>query len=358
MNAGKARTAARRWVEERKDAWPGLWAAHLAGGIVTMADDEPFPAHKDVDIVLIVDPESPALRSMGPIMPMVEEPFEGLAIEAGFKSADDYASPEAVLANPEIAHHLTVESALYDPAELLAGLIPEVRRRYPERKWVEARVNYERDGFEAALAMRPMAAQMLGATGEANLLGYAHTFLVAAICVANLAPPRIGGSSLVRLREYLGHRGRLDLYEELLGILGVGRWTPEMSANVVEAGADLFDIAVAHRRSPHPFQHKFHAHLRPYFVETCREMLEAGDHREAANWAVPYVCSATDMILVDGPEDERARAAAARDDLLEDLDMESEEQRDQRFESMAGYGEAFFWLIGEIARDNRAVVNP
>src|SRR5690606_14851936 len=98
------------------------------------------PGSKDLDIHLVLEAGSPLLQQMGPVPNIIDEEFKGLAIEAGPKPVNEYASAASVLANPEIAHHLTTDCILYDPAGLLTGLQPEVRRRYAEREWVEARV--------------------------------------------------------------------------------------------------------------------------------------------------------------------------------------------------------------------------
>jgi hypothetical protein len=355
MNAGEARAVAARWLEANRERWPELRAAHLVGGVTSMLDDEPFPASKDLDLHLVLDAGSPLLEQMGPIQNLIEEEFEGLAIEAGPKSIDDYSAAGVVLANPEIAHHLTTDCILYDPAGLLAGLQPEVRRRYADRKWVEARVNREREGFEAALAMRPMGAAMYGASAEANLLGYAHTYLTAAMDVANLRPPQIGGRSFARLRQSLARAERLDLYDRLLAILGLAGMSPERASRLVDEAAELFDVAVVSRKTPHPFQHKFHAHLRPYVVDACREMIAEGNHREAAGWATPFLLSAADIIGVDGPNEARERAAGLQRALLEDLGLATADALDRRYEAMAALGNDVFWLIGELVRDNPAV---
>ncbi len=65
MNVREAKQTARTWVDVNLREWPGLRAAHLVGGITTMPADAPFPAAKDVDLHLILDEGSPALRRMG-----------------------------------------------------------------------------------------------------------------------------------------------------------------------------------------------------------------------------------------------------------------------------------------------------
>ena len=171
MNAKQAKQAAQAWVDANLRQWPGLRAAHLVGGITTMPDDASFPTHKDVDVHLIFDEGSPALQPEGPFSGILAAHHGGVAIEAGIKSATEYGSPEAVLSNPEIAHHLTLDSVLYDPDGLLRALREPVRRDYPRRRWVLARVEHERNGLAGALALRPVVREAYGASGEVNILG-------------------------------------------------------------------------------------------------------------------------------------------------------------------------------------------
>ena len=118
-----------------------------------MADDAPFPADKDVDLHLVFAEGSPLLAPDGPFGGILESVHHGVPLEAGVKSIADYRSAEAVLANPEIAHHLLGEAILHDPTDLLAGLRREVRRGYPNRRWVRARLDHERSGLAGAFAL-------------------------------------------------------------------------------------------------------------------------------------------------------------------------------------------------------------
>ncbi len=331
MDARQARDVAREWVAVNLDQWPGLRAAHLVGGLTTMPDDAPFPSHKDVDVHLVFDEDSPALLPAGPFPPILEVSAGGLAIEAGLKSVAEYRSAAAVLANPEIAYHLTVDSLLHDPSGLLRDLRDEVVRDYPRRRWVHARIDHERAGLADALALRPMVAAAWGASGEALILGYSATFVAAALNVATLAPPRMGGRMLVHLREVLAAQDRLDLHEEMLAVQGVQYVTPALVERTLGEAAETFDLAVAVRRTPHPFQHKLHRHLRPYFVESARGMLRDGFHREAMAWVVAFAVGTTDVVLADGPEEVKPELARRRATLLGELGLVDDADRTAAF---------------------------
>src|SRR5262245_93983 len=233
MKVRQAKKTARAWVETHADDWPGLRAAHLVGGITSLPNEAPFPAAKDVDVHLIVDEASAALEKDGPGPNVLELSYGGLAIEAGVKSVVAYASAEAVLGNPEIAYHLTVDSILFDPTGWLNGLREPVRQSYSQRRWVLARLEHERRGFAGALELLRNVSATWGASGEVNILGYTTTFLAAALAVARLCPPRLGGGALIHLREHLAARDRLDLHEEILAVLGTDDVTPRRAVQLL-----------------------------------------------------------------------------------------------------------------------------
>ncbi len=331
MDTRHAIETARSWIQSNLSEWPGLRAAHLVGGITALPPTAPFPPTKDVDIHLVFDEGSPALQPPGPFMAIIETAYEGILIEAGIKSVADYVSAEAVLANPEIAHHLTLDTILYDPTGFLSDLQAAVRDEFADPQWVQARIEHERRGVAEALAMRPMASAMYGASGEVNLLGYASTYVCPVIAIATLNPPKMGGRSWINLRNDLDTRNRLDLYEDLLAIMGVAGAQPDQVDCLLDQGAALFDLAVAVKRTPHPFGHKLHAHLRPYFVDSCKGMIAEGYHREALGWLTPFTLASTDVMLADGPDNQFARTVAFQEGFLRELGMESPEERSSRY---------------------------
>ncbi len=209
-----------------------------------MSDDAPFPAYRDVDVHLIFEPDSPLLERRGPFPNQLEVPYQGLSIEAGLKSQQDCESAELVLANPTIAHHLTVDSVLYDPGGWLGGLQTAVRSESPRRKWVLARVEYERKKQSEILAQRSMARAMSGATGEMGVLGYSQTCIAALLSIVTLRAPTTGSRALLRVREVVADYSVPYLYEELLAVLGVANLRPDQVMQRLEEGAGAFDLAV------------------------------------------------------------------------------------------------------------------
>jgi hypothetical protein len=353
MHAGAARDLAARWVEGQAPALSGLCAAHLVGGLVSLPLDAMVSPASDVDLHLIFEPGSPALSSSDPFGAPLEVQYEGLPLEAGLKSRGEYASPEAVLANPEIAYHLTRDCVLYDPIGLLARLQPAVQQQYAVRHWVVARVEHERQGMTQALAMRPQVQAMGGTASAFGLLGYAATFAMLAPSIAALKPLRVGSRLPLHLQETLAEYDRLDLYEALLDLLGVRTVTPATVEQRLAEGLRAFDQAVAVHRTPVPFGHKFQAHLRPYFSESCHGMLQEGHHREAMCWLLPYYLTGAAILLTDGSDSEKRATGVRLGEFLASLGVENETAVDRKYGQAATvYGELFALANDIIARQS------
>lgn len=359
MNVRMVTELVQAWIDEQRGQWPGFRAAHLTGGITTMTPDDDYPAHKDVDMHLIFDDDSPMLNQPDSFMSIFQINHDGINIEAGLKPLSLYDSAETILANPEIAYHLTdgVKSTLFDPDGLLEALRPDVTAGYRQRRWVKARLAHERAGLEGALSLYPMATQTWGVSGEFMILGYTSTFMTAALSVAAVAPPRMGGKIFVRLRNHLEELGRLDLYDELIAILNMQDLQPDYVWKILGESTEAFTLAVKVRQRPHPFQHKLHRHLLPYYVEASREMLLAGYHREAFGWAATFYSASVDVILADGPEDVKPRFAARQAALLRPFGAVSDEARASRLTRAKRLYDRIFALAEEIIATNPAIVD-
>jgi hypothetical protein len=357
MNAGDVKQIAREWVESNAGQWPGLRGAHLVGSITTLADPTPFPPYKDVDIHLIFEASSPMLVPHGPFAHPIETAYQGLLIEAGLKSVAEYQSAEAVLANPEIAHHLTVDSILYDPAGLLEQLRAPVRAGYPQREWVLARCACERAGLATILQLLARARAAYGAGGVLQILGYSFTRTGSLLSDALLQAPTTGSRLPLRIRTILDQYGQIALYEEMLAVLGVQQIEPQRAEQLLQEGAAAFDLAAQVKRSPHPFGHKIHAHLKPYFVQSCRSLLAEGYYREAAAWVVPFYTAATAIIMTDGPDAEKPKFAARLGRFFVDLGAETKQMLDARLAQAQVVHGKLSDLADHIVATNPAIID-
>lgn len=357
MNVLEVKRLAQSWVEGNAPAWCGLRAAHFVGGITGLPESARFPTYKDVDMHLIFDEHSPLPDSRSHFMNILEVPFRGLIIEAGVKRVGEYASAEAVLANPEIAYHLATDSVIYDPHNLLASLHEQVKREYPRRKWVLARVEHERRGLSAALDRLPMARATMGPGGALGLLGYGMTFIAALFSVVTLQSPTTGSRMFLRLRDVVTAYGHPELYEEALAILGARTLDKASVLARLQEGEAAFDLAVTVHRSPHPFEHKLLAHQRPYFVESCRSLIADGYHREALRLVTAFYFSACQVIVRDGPQEVKPVYAARLAQMLREMGMATDAQCDQAVMRARRWHDACFALARQIADVHPGIVD-
>jgi hypothetical protein len=222
---------------------------------------------------------------------------------------------------------------IYDDG-VIAPLVPIVRKEYARRRWVHARVEHELRGLSGAMELREMARAAYGVSGELNITGYTFTFIAAMLDVASLRAPSTGSGISLRIRGTLKEHGRLALYHDYLGVLGVASLSREQVEGFLTDGAEAFDLAAQVKRTPVPFGHKLNAHLRPYFVESCRTLIDRGFHREAAVWLTPFFISSVDVILADAPANERAGFVASRERFFAALGKDDAANRQRDLERL------------------------
>ena len=167
----------------------------------------------------------------------------------------------------------------------------------------------------------------------------------------------MGGRTVLRLRENLATRDRLDLYDDLLAILGLQHTDPDGVALLLEKGIEAFDLAVTLPMPPGPFRHKLRPHLRPYFVETCRSMLAEGHQPESLAWLTPYYLTATDVIVDTGAEADRSRFSARQAAFLRELGLDTAEARAAAFEALSRVSARIFALADEIVARHPDIVD-
>ena len=295
MNAGDAIGIAREWVAVQGSRTPGFCAAHLMGSLLTMPPESAFPPSGDVDFNVVVAQDQPTET--------FNIPWQGLILEYSVVSRSQYATPEAVLANPELACNLAHDSVLADRDGSFRALQREVERRYGERQWVEARCAAEKGIVMGMLRQLDEANNDGDAAYAANGVAL---FLSGLLATADgLAPTH--RRCLVLLKDRLAAHGRSDLYADTLDLLGFARFTRRQVEGYLADCAVAFDRAVEVRRSPCMFPFKFQPHVRPYIIDGPRAMIEEGYYREAMLWIEGWLVFSNQVIQADGAEAERPR---------------------------------------------------
>jgi len=119
--------------------------------------------------------------------------------------------------------------------------------------------------------------------------------------------------------------------------------------------AATFDKAVEVTRTPFPLKFKLHPHVKPYFIEGSREMIEEGYHHEAVLWIAAGTMISTYAIQLDAPEDDKPRFLAAANKLLSDLRLATPEEIESRVQEAKELTEHVFKVAYFIVNENAEI---
>lgn len=330
MKVREAIALGRKWVEEAGPAIPGFAGAYLAGSLNDMDKDAPFDSFRDVDVYVVV--EDPAL------FPQKKFTYEGVLLESVPMSLAEHRSSEATLS---AVHAGSVASCeiLADPTGLLHELRKTVAAEYAEPRWVAARC----EGQKQQLAY--LFTQVAAAPEPLFLLGFVVLYLGNIITLASVRTPTVR-RLLALTREVLEARGRLDLQEELLGVMGSARMDRDEVVSHLENCVAAFDRAVEVTATPFYTSWNLHAGTRPYLVEGAREMIDAGEHREAMFFIAMMHTIANMAIQIDAPEQEKAAYQESMARLRAALGVGTAEDWEARLALARGVSERVIQFAG------------
>jgi hypothetical protein len=344
MNAAQAIDIGTEWVQGYAAQHPEFRGAHLMGGILLLPRDAPFPETTDLDIsILVEDPEQDGARAAEQGVP-IDESYREVMIEAGRRSLDLYSSPEVVLASPDLASNLAVDSIVFDPYGLLARIQPVVAAEYVRRSWVTARCEWEK---RQAIAALERVGRATTAAEFVPGMVFVLLYLSGLIAVASRRPPT-HRKCFVLLRELLQAEGRADLYESTLDVAGCAHLSATQVLAYHELHAAGFDRALEVRRTPVWGDFKLKPHVRPYLVDGGRQAIDRGDHREVMPWLGMGLEISSQVIRNDAPAAESAQYDQVLDDLYQLLGIASAASRSDRLDAAVALKDSLFALADEI----------
>ncbi len=295
MTVGSARAAAVDWVSHHAAQERWFRGAYFGGSTAEAPDDEPLSPASDVDVFVVTAADEPPPK-LGKFV------HRDALIEVTFLSAQVLASPEAVLGHYHLAGPFRTEAIIADPTGHLHALQAEVARHFADASWVRRRYGHAREGSERALAaIDPSAPWHQQVTSW--LFGTGVTTHV--ILVAALRNPTVRLRYL-RAREVLTQYGDADLYTEMLRLLGCATLTAERVERHLTALARTFDAAAAAFRTPYRFSSDISPVARPIAIDGSRELIRAGDHREAVFYMVATFGRCHAILAADAPDVQRA----------------------------------------------------
>ena len=310
MRIEEARALAADWVR-RRPAWPApLVGAFFTGSTVDADPTAPLAGTSDVDLVVVLDGEAPGKPG--------KLDHGGVLLEVTYLPWSALADPHVVARTFYLAPSFARDTVVADPQGRLRALRTAVAP-------VFARPDVVRDRWSSVLAR--MTAEPAAATSWAvAVTGWLFPVSLSTnvVLVAALANPTVRLRYL-RAREVLQACGLSDRYRPLLAELGCAAASPASVAAHLDAMAAAFDDAAAAPPSPFFFAADLTPAARPVAVDGARELVAAGDHREAVFWLVATFARSVQALDAAGaPTAARHRDAfaAAVADLLGLRDVE------------------------------------
>lgn len=279
MIVSEGKAAARQWVIEEASQAPGFAGAFLHGSINWLAATDPVPATSDVDLILVVGGES-----RQPTDKLGKFRYRSVLLDVSSLSEDELPTPEVVLGQYHLAGSFAGSGVIADPSGRLTALQNAVTRDYAQRRWVRERCAHALAKVRNAPAARSsddLADQVMGCLFPAAVCTHV-------VLVAGLRNPTVRNRYLPT-RELLAEYGRSDLYDTLLALQGCADMTADLVGQHFAALVVAFDAATSAPKPPLPFAADISDAGRPVAIDGSRELIEAGNHREAVFWiAVTY----------------------------------------------------------------------
>jgi hypothetical protein len=322
MIVKEAKDAARQWVMEEGSKTPGFYGAFYHGSTNWLADDAPFSATSDVDIMLVF--ADPPQVKLGKFI------YREVMLEVSYLPRDQLQSAELILGQSHMAGSFRGPSIILDPSGQLTKLQVAVAKEYAKRQWVYKRCQHARDKVLRNLQWlnesEPFHDQVMAwlfATGVTT-----HMLLV-----AGLKNPTVR-RRYVATQELLADYGYLDFYETLLELLGCAQMSRARAEDHLVALTAVFDVTKGVVKTPFFFASDLSDMARPIAIDGSRALIERGCHREAIFWLAVTYSRCQKVLYHDVPEAVQDRFSPGYRQLLADLGITSFADLQQRGEQV------------------------
>ena len=326
MRVGEAKAIAREWVVREGVKLPGFGGAYLAGSTNWLPDDAPLAVGSDVDVMVVLDDANPPVK-LGKFV------YHDVLLEISYLPADRLQSAEQVLGDYHLAGSLRTPSVVLDPSGRLTALQAAVARDFAKRRWVVRRCEQARDKvltnlrrLDAAAAFHEQVTAWLFPTGVTT-----HVLLT-----AGLRNPTVRLRYLA-VRELLAAYDRLEVYPELLALLGCDQMSRARVEHHLAALAAVFDAAKTWLKTPFFFASDLSDAARPIAIDGSRALIDRGGPREAVFWIVATYARCLTVLAHDAPGDVQARFAPGLRELVGDLGIASFADMQRRGEQVIAY---------------------
>jgi hypothetical protein len=242
----------------------------------------------DVTIVIRGDRTPPKLGKFA---------LDGALVEVGYTTWAGLPSAEHVLGTFYLAGSLRQDTVIADPTGRLAVIHAETAEGWAKRVWVrrrcedaERRITRGLHRLDLAQPPHDLLTGWLFPTGVTTMV----------LLTAALRNPTVR-LRYVKCRALLAEYGHLASHEELLRLLGSEGLSRERVEEHLRAMTELFDATMPLARTPFFFSSDITSAARPIAVDSIRELVEQGLHREAVFWIAATYARCMKILHTDAP---------------------------------------------------------
>ncbi|SMF83364.1 hypothetical protein SAMN05661091_2365 [Paenibacillus uliginis N3/975] len=346
MKVGAARKAAIEWVDQYASQDKGFRGAYFSGSTVGQPEDEELSASSDIDVVIVTEADAPPIK-------LGKFDYKGALVEVTYLSWKQLESPEEVLTSYHLAGSFRMDSIISDPTGHLRKLQIQVSQHFAEWAWVHRRCGNARERIEIGLKTIDTSAPLfdritswLFPTGVTT-----HVLLVAA-----LRNPTVRLRYLAA-REVLISYGHMDIYQELLELLGCHLMTPRRVDYHVRQLARTFDVAAKVAKTPFFFSTDITTSARPIAIDGSLKLIQTGFHHEAVFWIVATFARCHKILAADGSPELQHELLPAFEEIIADLGITSTDILLDRAEKVIHYLPRLWDIAEQIMSVNPHIVN-
>jgi hypothetical protein len=301
MNAGEARSIAKRWVAEEVARCPGeVLCAFTHGSINWMADEDPFPPSSDLDLVVVVPKVDPVRHRVR------KRPYGGTTVEPFYVPHSRLLSADALLADFGLGPNVVSGKVLFDPDRIMDGLQAAVAPKFARRHWVRLRCR----------ALRDEALSVIAAFEQSDSLVYVN----AVVCLAVRAMAQMGlladlrnptfKKALVKVRDVLDTYDMAEEHRMLVGLIGATQMDDEAILEAARHCRQTLDEACHWLRTPFIGDNCVTVHSRLGLEIDVPACVAKGRGREIFLWVASLHAHA--MIAIENDAPATAVASARR----------------------------------------------
>ncbi|HEV2528901.1 MAG TPA: hypothetical protein VGT61_10695 [Thermomicrobiales bacterium] len=335
MTVGRGKQIARDWIREHVVGTPGVIGAVFHGSVNWLSDDAVLAPGSDLDILVVV---GEGARWVKPGKFAVD----GVLMEVSDLPAGQISSGEQVLGDHALAGSFRdPHNIIVDPTGHLTAVVAVVAAHYADEEQVRRRMTSSQERILSGFMVRdetPFPDCVIHWAFPAAVTTHV-------VLVAGLRNPTVRKRYLTT-RDLLAEYGLADRYALFLRLIGADRPAPDRIAAAMDELEAAFCDAARAIRSPFPFGADISADGWPVAIGGSRDLIAAGNAREAVFWMIVTWSRCMAVLTADGTPDSYARHDEPYRRFLVELGITSEaDLRSRHAETLAALPEV--WSIAE-----------